>query len=178
MSSPPISARPNRCYVLGRGPALAIASEAALKFKETSGMHAEAYSAAEVLHGPVALVDAKRFPVHRRLPRATRPKARSPSIARRSWPRRALVVHATSYQRRQRRSALPFVETGHPITDALTLILPFYGFVEAWSRSRGLNPDAPASPQEGNGDEMTEQTGNHRRPPVRRHRMARRRRPA
>lgn len=32
-------------YVLGRGPALAIASEAALKFKETSGMHAEAYSA-------------------------------------------------------------------------------------------------------------------------------------
>lgn len=49
-------------YVLGRGPALAIASEAALKFKETSGMHAEAYSAAEVLHGPVALV-GHRFPV-------------------------------------------------------------------------------------------------------------------
>ncbi|HEX4298676.1 MAG TPA: SIS domain-containing protein, partial [Devosia sp.] len=39
-------------YVLGRGPALAIAEEAALKFKETCGIHAEAYSAAEVLHGP------------------------------------------------------------------------------------------------------------------------------
>ncbi|HEX2147473.1 MAG TPA: SIS domain-containing protein, partial [Pseudorhizobium sp.] len=31
-------------FMLGRGPALAIASEAALKFKETSNMHAEAYS--------------------------------------------------------------------------------------------------------------------------------------
>lgn len=40
---------------------------------------------------------------------------------------------------------LPFVETGHAITDALVLILPFYVFVEAWSRSRGHNPDAPAN---------------------------------
>jgi glucosamine--fructose-6-phosphate aminotransferase (isomerizing) len=36
-------------FVLGRGPGSAIASEAALKFKETSGVHAEAYSSAEVL---------------------------------------------------------------------------------------------------------------------------------
>jgi glutamine---fructose-6-phosphate transaminase (isomerizing) len=36
-------------YVLGRGPALAIAGEAALKFKETCSIHAEAHSAAEVL---------------------------------------------------------------------------------------------------------------------------------
>ena len=27
----------------------------------------------------------------------------------------------------------------------ITVILPFYGFVEAWSRSRGLNPDAPVA---------------------------------
>lgn len=41
---------------LGRGPTLAIAREAALKLKETSGVHAEAYSGAEFLHGPVALI--------------------------------------------------------------------------------------------------------------------------
>ena len=40
---------------------------------------------------------------------------------------------------------LPFVATGHPITDALALILPFYGFVEAWSRAKGFNPDAPVA---------------------------------
>ncbi|WP_447761222.1 SIS domain-containing protein [Sphingopyxis panaciterrae] len=42
-------------FVLGRGPGLAIAQEAALKFKETCGIHAEAFSAAEVRHGPMAL---------------------------------------------------------------------------------------------------------------------------
>lgn len=128
-------------YVLGRGPALAIASEAALKFKETSGMHAEAYSAAEVLHGPVALVGA-RFPV---LVLAARDAAEA-SVAHIAdgLGAKGAVVHVTS-GRAGKAKRLPFVETGHPITDALALILPFYGFVEAWSRSRGLNPDAPAS---------------------------------
>ena len=49
-------------YVIGRGSGLAIAGEAALKFKETCGLHAEAYSAAEVRHGPMALFK-KDFPV-------------------------------------------------------------------------------------------------------------------
>ncbi|PKP92955.1 MAG: iron dicitrate transport regulator FecR [Alphaproteobacteria bacterium HGW-Alphaproteobacteria-16] len=44
-------------YVIGRGPGYAAAAEAALKFKETCALHAEAYSAAEVRHGPMALLD-------------------------------------------------------------------------------------------------------------------------
>lgn len=43
-------------YVIGRGPGLAVAAEVALKLKETNGLHAEAVSAAEVRHGPFALV--------------------------------------------------------------------------------------------------------------------------
>ena len=44
-------------------PALqAMAQEAALKLKETSGIHAEGFSAAEVMHGPLELV-GKDFPV-------------------------------------------------------------------------------------------------------------------
>jgi glucosamine--fructose-6-phosphate aminotransferase (isomerizing) len=43
-------------YVLGRGLGLGAAQEAALKLKETCGLHAEAFSAAEVRHGPMALV--------------------------------------------------------------------------------------------------------------------------
>ncbi len=39
-------------FVIGRGATLAIAAEAALKLKETSAIHAEAFSSAEVLHGP------------------------------------------------------------------------------------------------------------------------------
>ena len=49
-------------FVIGRGAGLGIAQEAALKFKETCRIHAEAYSAAEVLHGPAAVV-RQDFPV-------------------------------------------------------------------------------------------------------------------
>lgn len=49
-------------FVIGRGAGLGIAQEAALKFKETCRIHAEAYSAAEVLHGPAAVV-RPGFPV-------------------------------------------------------------------------------------------------------------------
>jgi glucosamine--fructose-6-phosphate aminotransferase (isomerizing) len=49
-------------YVIGRGIGLGIAQEAALKFKETCGLHAEAFSAAEVKHGPMALVGPE-FPL-------------------------------------------------------------------------------------------------------------------
>lgn len=47
---------PRGLYVVGRGPGLGIAQEAALKLKETCGLHAEAFSAAEVRHGPMALL--------------------------------------------------------------------------------------------------------------------------
>ena len=43
---------------LGRGAMYAIAMEGALKLKEISYIHAEAYAAGELKHGPLALVDA------------------------------------------------------------------------------------------------------------------------
>ena len=49
-------------FVIGRGPGYAVAIEAALKLKETCGIHAEAFSAAEVRHGPMALV-RRGFPL-------------------------------------------------------------------------------------------------------------------
>ena len=42
---------------LGRGPMLPVAMEGALKLKEISYIHAEAYAAGELKHGPLALVD-------------------------------------------------------------------------------------------------------------------------
>jgi glutamine---fructose-6-phosphate transaminase (isomerizing) len=43
-------------YVIGRGAGFGAAHEVALKLKETCALHAEAYSASEVLHGPLQLV--------------------------------------------------------------------------------------------------------------------------
>lgn len=48
-------------YVIGRGLGLGVTQETALKFKETCGLHAEAFSSAEVRHGPYALLDTE-FP--------------------------------------------------------------------------------------------------------------------
>jgi glucosamine--fructose-6-phosphate aminotransferase (isomerizing) len=126
-------------YVLGRGPSLAIAAEAALKFKETCGIHAEAYSSAEVLHGPARLVE-NGFPI---LALAARDAAEAgiAEVADRLAAQGANVLATTSRARSAR--ILPSMETGHPLTDALTLIVGFYAFVECLSRQRGFDPDRP-----------------------------------
>lgn len=49
-------------YYLGRGLDFAVALEGALKLKEISYIHAEAYAAGELKHGPIALID-KGIPV-------------------------------------------------------------------------------------------------------------------
>ncbi|HEX3890833.1 MAG TPA: glutamine--fructose-6-phosphate transaminase (isomerizing), partial [Verrucomicrobiae bacterium] len=46
-------------FFLGRGYTFPIALEGALKLKEISYIHAEGYSAAEMKHGPIALIDEK-----------------------------------------------------------------------------------------------------------------------
>ena len=63
----------DRLFILGRGPGLAIAQEAALKLKETCGIQAEAFSGAEVKHGPMAIIE-EGFPLKdlRRIVRSVR----------------------------------------------------------------------------------------------------------
>ncbi len=51
-------AEKHNALFLGRGPQYPIAMEGALKLKEISYIHAEAYPAGELKHGPLALVDA------------------------------------------------------------------------------------------------------------------------
>lgn len=52
----------NNCLYLGRGFNFPVALEGALKLKEISYIHAEGYPAAEMKHGPIALID-DRMPV-------------------------------------------------------------------------------------------------------------------
>ncbi|MBU1305859.1 MAG: SIS domain-containing protein [Alphaproteobacteria bacterium] len=129
----------NALYVLGRGPGYAIANEAALKFKETCNIQAESYSAAEVMHGPVAIV-TRGYPV---LGLAARDAAEA-SVAdmTHKLAGQGALAFLTS-DRPGAATALPFAATGHPITDPLALVVSFYGLVEALSRHRGFNPDLP-----------------------------------
>lgn len=126
-------------FVLGRGPSLAIACEAALKFKETSGVHAEAYSSAEVLHGPSALVK-DGFPV---LAFCANDAARDSLLQTADkLVEQGGTVFVTDANPGKAK-ALPVVRTSHPLTDPVVLAVSFYGFIEALARHRGFNPDTP-----------------------------------
>lgn len=126
-------------YTLGRGPAFAMAGEAALKFKETCRIHAESYSSAEVLHGPVAIVEAG-FPV---LCFAAGDAAEDAvaGIADEIAAKGARVFVTSDRARAAERVA--HVRTGHWLTDPLALIVSFYAMVERVAAERGIDPDAP-----------------------------------
>lgn len=126
-------------YCLGRGPALAISNEAALKFKETCQLHAESYSSAEVLHGPVSIVD-RGFPV---LALAASDAAEQALVdVADQIAAKGAVVFATS-DKVKRASSLPVARSSHPLTDPISLIVSFYALVEQVATSRGINPDEP-----------------------------------
>ncbi len=133
-----IADRPS-IYCLGRGPALAVANEAALKFKETCQLHAESYSSAEVLHGPVSIID-QGFPILA-LCSADLAEAALADVAD-EIARKGAMVFATSDKVRLA-APLSSVRTSHPLTDPIALIVSFYAMVEQVARSRGINPDEP-----------------------------------
>jgi glucosamine--fructose-6-phosphate aminotransferase (isomerizing) len=132
-------ARAQQAYVIGRGPAFAIACEAALKLKETCGLHAEAYSAAEVLHGPSAIVQV-HFPV---LALAVEDAAETgvAQTAARLAAQGAdvFITGATA----KGATTLPVAPSTHPLLAPLLLGVAFYSFVEGLARRRGFDPDTP-----------------------------------
>ncbi|HEV7254001.1 MAG TPA: SIS domain-containing protein [Mesorhizobium sp.] len=126
-------------FVLGRGPAFAIAGEAALKLKETCGLHAEPFSAAEVMHGPLAIL-REGFPV---LAFAAEDQAEAGvAEAADALAEKGAAVWATTNQVKAAR-ALPVARAGHPLLDPLPLAVSFYLMAEGLARRRGLDPDSP-----------------------------------
>ncbi|NRB02893.1 MAG: SIS domain-containing protein [Rhodobacteraceae bacterium] len=126
-------------FTLGRGPSWAIANEAALKFKETCLIHAESYSSAEVLHGPVSIVE-QGFPV---IGFAAGDAAET-SVAEvaDTLANKGAKAFATSGKVTQA-TPLPHIRTDHWLTDSIAAIVPFYSMVETVARRRDINPDVP-----------------------------------
>ena len=120
-----------RLLVLGRGYTLPIAAEAALKLKEVAGLHAEAFSIAEVAHGPMTLVGSGD-PV---LVFAPVDAAREGLDARLAdfADRGATVIS-------RRPVSAPDCD---PAIAAIVDIIGFYRCAEAVARARGRNPDLP-----------------------------------
>ena len=128
-----------RLFILGRGTGLAIAQEAALKLMETCGIQAEAFSGAEVRHGPMAIVD-EGFPLLIFAPRGPA-QAGLITLAHDLMARGAQVLLAAPPE--VPGVLLPLVPAPHPEMDTVTAIQSFYPIVEALSRARGYDPDHP-----------------------------------
>jgi glucosamine--fructose-6-phosphate aminotransferase (isomerizing) len=117
------------CVVLGRGFGYAIALEIALKLKEVLGIHAEAFSSAEFLHGPVTLVEKPLCVLNVSLDDET------------------AHVHQQQIndvvQRGGRIVDLSVPLNLHPRLQVLAVMQRFYLDIEAVAQARGLDPDSP-----------------------------------
>ncbi|WP_444928021.1 glucosamine-6-phosphate deaminase NagB-II [Microbulbifer sp. TRSA002] len=117
--------------VLGRGPGYGITRELALKLKEVCNIHAESFSSAEFLHGPVTLVEQQLTVINVPIEDESY-QAHSEQIAdiiRRGGT--LINLHVPS-------------KGVHPRVAPLPLLQRFYIDVAHVAVSRGINPDEPA----------------------------------
>jgi glucosamine--fructose-6-phosphate aminotransferase (isomerizing) len=122
-------------YVIARGVGLGIAQEAALKCKETCALHAEAFSSAEVRHGPQALLRGK-FPA---LVFCQGDETRSGTEAFATELReRGVDVWMAGGDN----SNLPSIAS-HPVVEPILLAQSFYRMANSLAIARGQDPDNP-----------------------------------
>jgi glucosamine--fructose-6-phosphate aminotransferase (isomerizing) len=132
-------ARATSLFVIGRGPSFAMAQEAALKLKETSALHAEAYSAAEVMHGPLELLTGN-FPVLAFCP-ADEAEERTVETLRRMAEAGANVIFLG--RGRTGSTNLGYAPSAHRLLDPISLIQSFYRLADDVAKLRGRDPDRP-----------------------------------
>ena len=123
-------------FVIGRGPGLAIAGEAALKLKETAAQPAHAYSPAELQHGPKAAIDPDSPLIFFEMADAggaDTARVRK-SMQKAGFPCLSVGPNA---------AFLPLPAPLHPALDGIVALAAFYPFAEQLALARGLNPDQP-----------------------------------
>jgi glucosamine--fructose-6-phosphate aminotransferase (isomerizing) len=130
-------------FVVGRGPALPVAREFALKLKEICGIHAEAMSAAEMLHGPISISIASPS-----LPaivlagdRFARPTVEA-AVSRLRAAGAPVVLVATGSKTAQEGSAIVAIPQAlDPLLEPVVAAQAAYPFFAALARARGKDPD-------------------------------------
>jgi glutamine---fructose-6-phosphate transaminase (isomerizing) len=125
--------------VVGRGISFPVALEAGLKFKETSALQAEAFSGAEIKHGPMALIE-EGYPL---LIFATRGPTQASllQLAAEMRGRGARVMLAAPADVAGRDLTLPTAAT--PDLDPIVAIQAFYVMAAKLAAARGMDPDSP-----------------------------------
>jgi glucosamine--fructose-6-phosphate aminotransferase (isomerizing) len=129
-------------FVVGRGPALSIAQELALKLVEVAGLNARAHSAAELLHGPISLASADtpaivfagdRLSHHSVLEATTRLRAAGAPV---------LMLDADA-DRAPSGELIRVPRAEHELLQPLVALYAAYPFIARLARGRGRDPDRP-----------------------------------
>ncbi|WP_036665179.1 SIS domain-containing protein [Paludibacterium yongneupense] len=128
-----------RIMVVGRGLGFAVALESALKFKETCAIQAEAFSSAEIKHGPMALID-EGYPLLVFAPRGPE-QVGLVALADEMRGRGARVLLAAPHDVASR--DLTLATSDDEALDPLLAIQSFYLMAARLAEARGLNPDMP-----------------------------------
>ena len=131
----------DRALVVSRGYNLATALELALKFKETVGLFAEAYSTADFAHGPRALAgaDVPILAVRPDGPMGDLVDATLDGVGARVGP----VTVIGGARAAEHAGALALDLDLPESLSPLVFVVPGQLLVEATAQERGLNPDAP-----------------------------------
>jgi glucosamine--fructose-6-phosphate aminotransferase (isomerizing) len=130
-------------FVIGRGFGFPIAQEMALKFKETCGIHAEAFSSAEVLHGPFALMN-QTFTTFTIL-QNDESASGTHEIVKRMTDLGVKTIFATTDPKSASKVHLHVDVEIHPILETILLLQEFYLMVNELAISLGFNPDNPSN---------------------------------
>ncbi len=135
----------NHALFLGRGSHYPIAMEGALKLKEISYIHAEAYAAGELKHGPLALVDAE-MPVFAVAPNNTLLEKLISNIEEVSARGGELYVIAdtdviSSFQ--ERHGHVIGLDTGGPLLAPVVMTIPLQLLAYHVAVQRGTDVDQP-----------------------------------
>ncbi|CAM3127317.1 SIS domain-containing protein [Asticcacaulis taihuensis] len=135
----PVLQSARNLFVIGRGYGFAVAQEAALKLKETCALHAEAFSSAEVKHGPMAIIN-DGFPI---IGFATSDVAGDGvREAAQEFASRGASVLLANVEAVSGTTPLPALAS-HPALEPILQIQSFYCLANSLSVARGLDPDTP-----------------------------------
>jgi glucosamine--fructose-6-phosphate aminotransferase (isomerizing) len=130
-----------RLVVTARGYAYATAREAALKMMETSYLSAHAFSGADLMHGPLAMVDEDR-PVIAVVPTGTGGEALAPVLERLRERRADVLIVGDQRAAPWAAAAAPLPGTDERVAPVLQ-ILPLQQMAHTMAVARGYDPDAP-----------------------------------
>ena len=130
-------------FVVGRGPTLPIAREIALKLKEVCGIHAEAVSAAELLHGPIAIASPTLPAIVLGGDQRTQATVEAAVSRLRAAGTPVTVLATAEHAAADGPGIIVMPQAAHPLLQPIVAAHAMYPFFAALARARGRDPDHP-----------------------------------